>query len=198
VADLSDFRVQYIDCERRGFQISSRSCRRASPRRCPRAAVELYSGGAYRTGDLDFAGSLGEEAAHQLRAHGFEKHGRHWIHEEHQIFLEFPRAALETEERAATIEVGEYTVLVIGLEELIVDRLAAWQFWRSEVDGVNAFLLVRASESIDWTRLRKLSEKREVVDSLDTLEELADRDDKKEISDQDLEAWSRDGLERTE
>jgi len=91
------------------------------------AAVELYSGGAYRTGDLDFAGGLERLGEAQLEEVGFRRQGRHWIHEEHQIFLEFPSSGLEEGESAAVIEIGDYSVVVIGLEELIVDRLAAWQ-----------------------------------------------------------------------
>ncbi len=77
-------------------------------------AVELYSGGAYRTGDLDFVGRLGEESERQLKTVGFQRQGRHWIHEEHQVFLEFPSADLDEGDRAAIIEVGEYSVLIIG------------------------------------------------------------------------------------
>jgi DNA-binding XRE family transcriptional regulator len=80
-------------------------------------AVELYSGGSYTTGDLDFVGSLPVEAERHLRKVGFRRQGRHWIHEEHRIFLEFPSDQLAAGERAGVIEVDGYSVVVIGLEE---------------------------------------------------------------------------------
>ena len=139
-------------------------------------AVELYSGGAYRTADLDFVGSLGEEGRRRLEAVGFRRQGRHWIHEEHQLFFEFPGAHLEEGESAAVIEVGEYSVLVIGLEELIVDRLAAWQFWDSEVDAVNALRLQQGSaDELDPTRLREIAESHGVTSALAALEEFTKR-----------------------
>ena len=64
------------------------------------AAVELYTGGAYTTGDLDFAGTVPTAAARTLAAAGFVRHGRHWIHEAGQVYLEFPSAALAAGEQS--------------------------------------------------------------------------------------------------
>ncbi len=161
-------------------------------------AVELYSGGAYRTGDLDFVGNLGEEGERQLEAVGFRRRGRHWIHEEHQIFLEFPSAQLDEGERAGVIEVGEYSVVVIGLEELIVDRLAAWQFWSSEIDAVNALRLRQGSAAdLDPARLREIAGASGVASALDALDQFTDRLGDREPSVEELEEWSRQALKET-
>lgn len=162
------------------------------------AAVELYSGGAYRTGDLDFVGSLGKDAARRLEEVGFQKQGRHWVHEEQRIFLEFPGTALEKGDDAALIQVGEHSVLVIGLEELIVNRLDAWQLWRSEVDGVNAFRLARSSGSgIDWSRLRELAELREVSQALDALERFVAPQESREPTADEIVEWAREAPDTT-
>jgi hypothetical protein len=161
------------------------------------AAVELYSGGAYRTGDLDFVGTLGKESVSQLETVGFQRQGRHWIHEEHHIFLEFPSSDLGEGERAAIIEVGDYSVLIIGLEELIVDRLAAWQYWSSEIDGANAVKLRQGSTTdLDLIRLREIAEARQVAPALDALEEFADGLASREPSAKELEVWARQALKR--
>jgi hypothetical protein len=161
-------------------------------------AVELYSGGAYRTGDLDFVGSLGEEGERQLEAVGFRQQGRHWIHEEHQIFLEFPSSHLDEGERAAVIEVGEYSVVVIGLEELIVDRLAAWQSWGSEIDAVNAVRLRQGSAvDLDRARLREIAKARGVAPALQALEQFTDRLGDREPSAEELEDWTWQALKGT-
>ena len=155
------------------------------------AAVELYTGGAYRTGDLDFAGSLSREAEAELDRAGFRREGRHWIHEEGQLFLEFPSAGLAPGETTARLEVGGSSVVAIGLEELIVDRLAAWQFWRSSVDGVNAYLLYRTRRSdLDRSRLASLAEKATVTPALTALEELVARHGKNEPTSDELREWA--------
>jgi len=106
-------------------------------------AVELFTRGAYVTGDLDFVGLVPPSVATALRLAGFTKEGRHWFHEEGRIFLEFPSAVLGTEEEARERVFNDCRVLIISPEDLIVDRLSAWVHWRSALDGVNAFLLYR-------------------------------------------------------
>ncbi len=161
-------------------------------------AVELYSGGAYRTGDLDFVGTLGRDAERQLESVGFRKSGRHWIHDEHRLFLEFSGSELAEGETAAIIKFGEYAVLVIGLEELIVDRLAAWRFWNSEIDGVNAFRLVQVEPGrIDWQRLGELARAAEVTEALDALVHLVESAAVREPDPQELEDWVLTSLRGT-
>jgi hypothetical protein len=63
------------------------------------AAVELYTAGAYTTGDLDFIGDVTEEVARSLREAGFEREGRHWIHREAELFVEFPGSAVQAYEK---------------------------------------------------------------------------------------------------
>src|SRR5215813_6790216 len=70
------------------------------------AAVELYTAGAYTTGDLDFIGDVPEEVAVGLQEAGFRKEGRHWIHPKEELFVEFPGSAVQAHERAAVIDVG--------------------------------------------------------------------------------------------
>jgi len=118
------------------------------------AAVEILTGGAYTTGDLDFVGSVPAEVRRTLKERGFKKSGRHWIHEEAQIFLEFPGDALDPKERPLRRVVFGYNLLLVGIEDLLVDRLGAWDYWKSGVDGANALLLFRACrDEIDDDRL---------------------------------------------
>lgn len=154
-------------------------------------AVELYSGGAYVTGDLDFVGEVPPEVAQGLLAAGFVKRGRHWIHDEGQVFVEFPSSDLDSGERTARVRIGDVAVLVLAPEELIVDRLAAWEHWRSEIDGVNAFLVWRAREGeLDRDRLRRLAERHDVSASLDRLVELAASVAGRAPTREELEVWA--------
>jgi hypothetical protein len=107
-------------------------------------AVELYTAGAYVTGDLDFVGDVPEAVASELDYAGFERRGRQWVHEEGQVYLEFPGRTLEPPSEPARLRRGGVTLRIIRAEALLADRLAAWKFWRSEVDALNALRLLRA------------------------------------------------------
>lgn len=108
------------------------------------AAVELYTGGAYTTGDLDFVGEVSTTVAERLVAAGFERRGRHWVHDEGRVFLEFPGRVLEPPSEPVRLRRAQRELRVIGPEALLADRLAAWKFWRSDIDAVNALRLVQA------------------------------------------------------
>jgi hypothetical protein len=107
------------------------------------AAVELLTGGGYVTGDLDFVGEVPSSVAAALAACGFRRRGRHWIHDEGSLFLELPGRRIEPESQPVELEVAGERVLVIAPEALLADRLAAWKFWRSEIDAANALRLVQ-------------------------------------------------------
>ena len=138
------------------------------------AAVEIYSQGAYTTGDLDFVGFVPSSVEEQLAAAGFERHGRHWIHEA-GIYLEFPGSSLEEHEKAVTFETEGAAILILSPEDLLVDRLAHWQFWGSGIDAVNALRIVyRWKDDLDHKRLRQAAKHRQVSEALDVLERTID------------------------
>jgi len=122
------------------------------------AAVEILTGGAYTTGDFDFVGHVPASVQRILKNSGFVKAGRHWIHEEAEIFLEFPGVALGPEEKATRLKAYGFDLVLVSIEDLLVDRLGSWAYWKSGVDGANAFLLLRTCRNkIDNERLRQRS-----------------------------------------
>jgi hypothetical protein len=133
------------------------------------AAVELYTAGAYTTGDLDFVGQVPSPVAEALHEAGFRRSGRHWVHEAAEVFFEFPGRQLDEAEEWVLLRVADQEVRVVSPEALVVDRLAAWQFWRSEQDAVNALLVARATK-LDQKRLDVLAHKRQVGAALSRLE----------------------------
>lgn len=137
------------------------------------AAVELYTGGSYTTGDLDFVGQVPPNVARALEHEGFRKEGRHWIHERFQIFVEFPGSAVEPGVTTAFLDVEGIKVLTLSPEDMIVDRLEAWQFWRSATDGMSAYLIWRAQlKRLDEKRLAAIGRQRGVDESLSGLRKL--------------------------
>lgn len=155
------------------------------------AAVELYTGGAYTTGDYDFVGDVPESVGRALEESGFKRKGRHWIHEDAELFVEFPGSAVQPHEKTAMLELGGVSVLTLSPEDMIIDRLAAWQFWRSTTDGASAFLIWRAQEKrLDLERLAVLAGQRGVEKALARLGEFALGVGARETSPKVLEKWA--------
>lgn len=158
------------------------------------AAVELYTGGAYTTSDLDFVGHVSAEAADRLKTEGFERRGRHWIHERAQVFLEFPSLDLEPGEVPVWTRVRKQRVRVLSVEDLIVDRLAAWRHWRSPIDGVNAWLLWRSKRSrLDRRRLSRRADSAGVADAYRRLLRFDRKWPTRRPTDQEVREWATDG-----
>jgi hypothetical protein len=154
------------------------------------SAVELYTGGAYRSGDLDFVGSVPGAVADALVAAGFRRSGRHWVHEGAQVFLEFPGSTLHIDDEVVDVRVGASRVRAISPEALLVDRLAAWQHWKSAEDAVNAWLLWRAM-AMRTHRLQRFARKEGVEPALRELLQAAKRWRGTEPRREELEEWAR-------
>ncbi len=155
------------------------------------AAVELYTGGAYTTGDFDFVGDVSESVGRDLEKAGFKREGRHWVHAEAELFVEFPGSAIQEHERTAMLDLEGVSVLTLSPEDIIIDRLAAWQFWRSTTDGASAFLIWMAQqERLNRKRLAILAEMRGVQRALSRLDEFGRRADAPATSSEELEKWA--------
>ena len=51
-----------------------------------------------------------------------------------ELFVEFPGSAIQPHEKTAMLDLGGFSVLTLSPEDMIIDRLAAWQFWNSTTD----------------------------------------------------------------
>ena len=155
------------------------------------SAVELYTGGAYTTGDLDFVGHVVPVAKKALIKTGFIKHGKNWVHEGAKIFLEFPSSSLGEDERKAILTVDRFRILIICPEDLLVDRLAAWKHWESPLDGVNSFLLYRSQyDSFDKVHLGKRAIAEEVQNALEAVRSLYQEYPSDMPTEEILEKWA--------
>ena len=95
--------------------------------------------GGHRRLDPGSFGGVPDSVGKALEEAGFRREGRHWIHSNAQLFVEFPGSAVQEHETTARVEIDGIRVLTLSPEDLIIDRLAAWQFWRSTTDGASAF-----------------------------------------------------------
>jgi hypothetical protein len=107
-------------------------------------AVETYTGGVFTTGDIDIATTNKKVTEELLAKLGFSKEGMIWLNEKLGIAVHLVGDYPTRSRRARTIEVGDYRVDVVGVEDLILDRLRAAKFWKSQRDAEQARALLRA------------------------------------------------------
>lgn len=122
------------------------------------AAMELYTGGGYATGDVDLALPRGPAVDRAFADLGFTTQGRFWVRPELDLYFEAPApAGLPGETAPRTrIEVEGLPVVVIGLEDLLLDRLRAAAHWRSDEDRRWARrLALLYPDRLDWAYLRE-------------------------------------------
>jgi hypothetical protein len=134
-------------------------------------ALSYYTREVYFTADIDLAYADREALDEVLRELGFAKKGRYWVHQGLDIAVEAPASGLAGEEaQRETVELDAgLSCVIIGLEDLIIDRLNACKHWKSEVDcEMTELLIARYGKEIDWVYL----EKRAALPENDTLAEL--------------------------
>ncbi|MBX6353988.1 MAG: UbiD family decarboxylase [Thermoflavifilum sp.] len=138
-------------------------------------AVELYTSGHYTTADVDFVLDGRELAGRLLEQVGFEARRtgeRHWYHPRLQLPVEIPDNVLQgSEEKVLSVDVGDgCRVYVIGVEDLVLDRLRAAVYWNSRSDEAWALLLLCAMwDDIDLPYLLRTAaqERPELAQRLD-------------------------------
>jgi hypothetical protein len=140
-------------------------------------ALSYYSREVYFTTDIDLAYAEREALDSVLKTIGFQKKGRYWVHEGLKMAIEAPASKLAGEEAPVEIvEVGEgLQCTIIGIEDLIIDRMNACKHWKSEIDCEMAELLVnRFYNDLDWPYLERKAAKPE-NDILSELREIKNR-----------------------
>lgn len=136
-------------------------------------AVEIYTRSEYTTSDIDIIFSQRHIADEYLKLLGFIPEGRHWYHEELMISIEIPNDMLEgaDDERVIQLELEDSLhVYVIGIEDIILDRLRACVHWKSSSDceWAKRLLLVHA-ERLDLNYLKITSHKDNTSNKLNSL-----------------------------
>ena len=156
------------------------------------AAVEFYTEGGYATADIDMLAPGGSELSQLLKNLGFEKRGKDYLNEELEIYIEFPGDFLEEGKKSNLLTIDGIPLRIISAEDLIVDRLCAYKYWKSEIDGFAALLLLELEE-IDEKRLQEQSKNEDVVDALEWIQKLYEEIFRKKLkpkeSSQKLKEW---------
>ncbi|TMI50852.1 hypothetical protein E6H20_05075 [Candidatus Bathyarchaeota archaeon] len=130
-------------------------------------AVETYTAGQFRTGDIDIVTPDSKGAGEILKRIGFEREGMIWLNKTLGLAIHIVGLFAKNSEKARIIHAGPYKVRIVGVEDLIVDRLAAAKFWNSQVDLEQAKALWKGfRKQIDLQYLRKRARDEKVEDVL--------------------------------
>lgn len=131
-------------------------------------AVEFYTAGGYTTVDIDLAGAS-EPVAQVLDGWGFQREGRHWFDDRLGLVVEVPGGALTPAElsHAVSLRIGRTTALIIGIEDLVIDRLAACEHWHHAESCEWAARLLAVADSLDREYLRHRATQEDVDSALD-------------------------------
>ena len=127
-------------------------------------ALAYYSREVYFTTDIDLACPDREALDKVLRSIGFVVDGRYWVHQSMNLMVEAPAGTLVGEDATREIiAMGDgLECCVIGLEDLLIDRMNACVHWRSKQECEMVELLVSMwSTEIDWKYLLERAEKPE-------------------------------------
>ncbi len=132
------------------------------------SAVEIYTGAFYVSGDIDIVFPYRKEFEQIIMDTGlFEKQGKNFISKELGIYVEIVDDQLAgSYEKVNTIQIDkESEIKVIGIEDLIIDRLNSCVHWNSESDCELAEVLIKEFEGkLDINYLKKRS-KEELVEN---------------------------------
>jgi hypothetical protein len=130
-------------------------------------AVETYTAGQFRTGDIDIVTPDSKAAGEILKRIGFERKGMIWLNKDLGLAIHIVGLFAQNSEKARIIHAGPYKVRIVGIEDLIVDRLAAAKFWNSQVDLEQATALWKGfRKQIDLQYLRRRARQEKVEDVL--------------------------------
>jgi len=93
-------------------------------------AVELYTSGSYKTADVDLVMIRDDLARKLFDDLGFEREGRFHYVPELDIPIEIPSSDFAgSKDRVVKLNTPEGYCYVIGVEDLILDRLSSAEFW---------------------------------------------------------------------
>ncbi|MFZ2410909.1 MAG: hypothetical protein WAW23_05005 [Candidatus Methanoperedens sp.] len=132
------------------------------------SAVDFYTEGIYPSHDIDLVSNrkiIGEILENTF---GFKPSGRHWINEQIGLSVEIPDSRLAGDkDKVTVIRIGKLNVYVIGIEDLIVDRINACVHWKSQTDCDQALFMIKYyRKRLDFGYLEKKAKNEGILKAL--------------------------------
>jgi len=148
-------------------------------------AVELFTDAQTATGDVDIIAPDAVKLGSTLVSLGFQRSSDHrfWFHPAHSVLFEFPSDKLRPGERTVTLDLDGIECFIISPEDLIVDRLEAYEASGSGTDLVYAYLVYHGLyDQLDHDRLNGSVESADLKRIHSFLSELHDKAANKGLS----------------
>lgn len=143
-------------------------------------ALSYYTREVYFSADIDLAYSDKKSLGEVLKEIDFKKKGKYWVNENLKIAVDIPVKEMVGEEAPVEmVELGpDLQCKIIGIEDLIIDRMCTCKHLNSETDcEMSELLIMRYFDEVDWEYLEIKAEHPE----LDILEELRELRNKAEV-----------------
>jgi hypothetical protein len=116
-------------------------------------SVELYSREQYTTRDIDFVAPNHHKISQILDQLGFRSYGKDFYHDELNVSIEVPSTTLTGDpEKIVNLSYEGFTINVIGIEDIIIDRIQHALNTKTTLDLDDArILMITQYDEIDWT-----------------------------------------------
>lgn len=132
------------------------------------SAVEFYTAGNYMTGDMDFHVRENSQKEEIMRELGFSGQGRNFYLED--AYVEFISTEYMGSKDRALIQKNEFgTLKIIGLEDILLDRIRGAKFWDDATPVYEEWAIALVYDNydrVDWKYLKENATKTECNDVL--------------------------------
>jgi len=145
-------------------------------------AVEFYTAGGYSTMDIDLVTPASiKEINPIIKELGFKKEGKYWTYEQLDFALEIPGSDLAGNyDKVNEIEIEGLKAYIIGIEDIIIDRLNRYKFCKEYADQEWIIGMIYLNyDDIDWNYLYQKSESEKTLEELTEFKEIVDEKLKK-------------------
>ena len=141
-------------------------------------AVEFYTAGGYSTMDVDLVTPANiKEIDPIIKDLGFKKEGKYWTYKQFDFALEIPGSDLAGDyDKVNEIEIEGLKAYIIGIEDIIIDRLNRYKFWKEYADQEWIVGMIYLNyEDIDWNYLYQKSESEKTLEELKEFKKIVDK-----------------------
>jgi len=145
------------------------------------SAIELYTGGAYVSGDIDVIVSDRKPVEQVLRSWGFKDEGKLWTNDELGLFVDLMQRDLTGSSTLTRVIETSYGPLRLGaIEDLILKRVLEARYWAQKNALAQAILLVtRYGRELDWEYIDFKAKREQIQDLVQELRKRGLRSRKK-------------------
>lgn len=148
-------------------------------------AVEFWTHGAYATSDIDLYLPHGPAVDALVAELGFEKRGRHWVHDAADLFVEAPASFPAAGEEVAEVELANGArVLLLSAEDMLLYRLEEF-VGTGHRDAASQAASLLGTDGLDRRRLEERLEAVGLAAALPAIEAVRARIDAGET----IETW---------